>query len=74
MSDSLAVIQQNKITELRNSLADALDFTEVQQARIEQLETAIKRATEYGEVSFLGVNIPFENFKLLKEALENKGE
>jgi predicted nucleic acid-binding Zn-ribbon protein len=43
-------------------------------AKIEQLETAIKQATEYGEVSFLGVNIPFENFKLLKKALENNDE
>ena len=40
--------------------------------RIEQLEAAIKQATEYGEVSFLGVNIPFENFNALRTALENK--
>ena len=39
---------------------------------IEQLEAAIKQATEYGEVSFLGVNIPFENFNALRTALEDK--
>jgi len=39
------------------------------QAKVEALEGAIKGATEYGEVAFLGVNIPFKNFRALKEAL-----
>ena len=38
--------------------------------RIAKLETVIKGATEYGEVAFMGVNIPFKQFRLLKEALQ----
>jgi hypothetical protein len=54
MSDSLAIIQQNKITELRNSLADALDFTEVQQARIKQLEVEVRNAHFDGYMAGVG--------------------
>ena len=43
---------------------------EKQTERIAELEEAIKYATEYGEVAFLGVNMPFRAFKRLKEALE----
>ena len=39
-------------------------------ARIEHLEAALRDATEFGEVSFLGVNIPFENFNAMKAALK----
>ena len=38
--------------------------------RITELEGAIKYATEYGEVAFLGVNMPFKAFKRLKEVLK----
>jgi len=42
--------------------------------RIAELEAAIKYATEYGEVSFLGVNMPFKAFKRLKEVLGESKE
>ena len=42
--------------------------------RIAELEDAIKYATEYGEVAFLGVNMPFKAFKRLKEVLNTSKE
>lgn len=44
------------------------------EAENETLRAAIKQATEYGEVSFLGVNIPFKSFNALKQALEGKSD
>ena len=37
--------------------------------RLEAVVGAAKTVTEYGEIAFMGVNIPFKNFTALKEAL-----
>lgn len=57
-----------EIEELRQEYDD---MERVKDAEIEQLREAIQNATTYGEVSFLGVNIPFEAFNSLKKALED---
>ena len=37
--------------------------------RLQEVVDAAKGVTEYGEVAFMGVNIPFKSFRKLKEVL-----
>ena len=53
----------------RNAAAHAFSEVAKFEAENKHLRDAIQNAIEYGEVSFLGVNIPFEAFKNLKKAL-----
>ena len=52
-----------------NNIREVALLTEAQE-RITELEGAIKYATEYGEVDFLCVNMPFKAFNRLKEVLK----
>ena len=58
---------EGKITQLEAGYVSLLDDRNEARERVAELEAAIKDATEYGEVSFLGVNIPFSQFTLLQK-------
>ena len=62
-----------EITQLEAGYVSLLDDRNEARERVAELEAAIKDATEYGEVSFLGVNIPFSQFTLLQK-VRNKND
>jgi chromosome segregation ATPase len=64
---------EGKITQLEDGYVALLDDRNEARERVAELEAAIKDATEYGEVSFLGVNIPFSQFTLLQK-VRNKND
>lgn len=60
--------------DLRSNEAKLQERIEHLEARVAELESAIQQATEYGEVAFMGVNIPFKSFKILKQALQGDND
>ena len=49
--------------------AAALEAKDAEIERLRAVVDAAKGVTEYGEVAFMGVNIPFKSFRKLQDAL-----
>jgi hypothetical protein len=79
IEDLLVVLEQleSKVKGTESKVKGALAERDAKIERLRALVDAAKGVTEYGEVAFMGVNIPFKSFRKLKEALstlENSDE
>jgi hypothetical protein len=59
----------SEIEQLRAGCDRLHGYIAEKDAKLQAVVDAAKGVTEYGEVAFMGVNIPFKSFRKLKEAL-----